>query len=110
MFENKIIHKHEQIPNGWYKTGWEDNDSIMIRKNLDANELAELNKKTAQLNWLSDKEYKILNLKQQLSSMDYKTSKRTDGEYTENEWAAIVAERKRLRNEIRQLENESTEL
>ena len=43
-------------------------------------------------------------LKQQLADMDYKTSKYVDGDYTEQEWNLIVAERKRLRNEINNLE------
>ena len=43
-------------------------------------------------------------LKQQLSNMDYKTSKYVDGEYTETEWQAIVEERKVIRERIRELE------
>lgn len=46
----------------------------------------------------------INNLKQQLAEMDYKTSKYADGEYTEEEWAVIVAERKAIRERIRELE------
>lgn len=49
-------------------------------------------------------QHQILQLKQQLAEMDYKTSKYADGEYTEFEWAAIVAERKNLRIQIRKLE------
>ena len=43
-------------------------------------------------------------LKQQLESMDYKTSKYADGDYTDEEWQAIVAERKAIREKIRELE------
>ena len=43
-------------------------------------------------------------LKQQLADMDYKTSKYADGEYTQEEWAEIVAERKSIRERIRELE------
>lgn len=43
-------------------------------------------------------------LKQQLGSMDYKTSKYADGEYTQEEWQVIVAERKAIRERIRELE------
>ena len=45
-------------------------------------------------------------LKQQLSAMDYKTSKYADGEYTQQEWAAIVMDRKAIRQQIRQLEQQ----
>ena len=44
------------------------------------------------------------NLKQQLNDMDYKTSKYTDGEYTEEEWQEIVTERKAIRVRVRELE------
>lgn len=43
-------------------------------------------------------------LKQQLSDMDYKTSKYVDGDYTEEQWQEIVAERKAIRERIRKLE------
>ena len=43
-------------------------------------------------------------LKQQLADMDYKTSKYADGEYTDEEWQVIVAERKAIRERIRELE------
>lgn len=43
-------------------------------------------------------------LKQQLADMDYKTSKYADGEYTQEEWAKIVTERKAIREKIRELE------
>lgn len=43
-------------------------------------------------------------LKQQLSNMDYKTSKYVDGEYTDEEWAEIVAQRQSIRARIRELE------
>lgn len=44
------------------------------------------------------------NLKQQLADMDYKTSKYVDGEYTAEEWQAIVAERQAIRARVRELE------
>jgi hypothetical protein len=50
-------------------------------------------------------EDKIAELKNQLSAMDYKTSKYIDGEYTTEEWAEIVAERNEIRRQIRELEN-----
>ena len=46
----------------------------------------------------------IAELKSQLASMDYKSSKYVDGEYKEEEWALIVAERKAIRERIRELE------
>lgn len=49
-------------------------------------------------------EREIGELKQQLIDMDYKTSKYVDGDYTEAEWQEIVAERKAIREKIRELE------
>ena len=46
----------------------------------------------------------IEQLTRQLSDMDYKSSKYVDGEYTDDEWAEIVAERKAIRERIRELE------
>lgn len=46
----------------------------------------------------------IQNLKQKLADMDYKSSKYVDGEYTNEEWAEIVTERKTIRERIRELE------
>ena len=46
----------------------------------------------------------INNLKQQLAEMDYKSSKYVDGEYTQEEWAEIVAQRREIRERIRELE------
>ena len=43
-------------------------------------------------------------LKEQLADMDYKTSKYADGEYTQEEWAKIVTERKAIRERVRELE------
>lgn len=40
-----------------------------------------------------------------LDEADYWTSKRADGEYTEEEWAEKVAIRKAWREELRSLEN-----
>lgn len=47
---------------------------------------------------------RIAELKQMLSDADYWTSKRMDGEYTDEEWAEKVAIRKAWRAEINQLE------
>lgn len=49
-------------------------------------------------------EQEYYNLKQQLTEMDYKTSKYVDGEYTEEEWQEIVNERKQIRVRVRELE------
>lgn len=49
-------------------------------------------------------ELEILKLQNKLAQMDYKTSKYTDGEYTDIEWQKIVAERKSIRERIRELE------
>ena len=46
----------------------------------------------------------IAELTQLLADADYWTSKRVDGEYTEEEWAEKVAIRKAWREEINQLE------
>lgn len=46
----------------------------------------------------------IAELKQFLSDSDYWTSKYCDGEYTDEEWAEKVAQRKAWREEIRELE------
>lgn len=65
------------------------------------------------LDYLETREYKIFcqiqELKQQLADWEYKTSKYTDGEYTEEEWAEIKAQRKQWREQIRQLEKELEE-
>lgn len=47
---------------------------------------------------------RIAELKQMLAGADYWTSKRVDGEYTEEEWAEKVAFRKAWRAEINELE------
>lgn len=47
---------------------------------------------------------RIAELKDLLDSKDYWTSKRADGEYTEEEWAEKVAIRKAWRAEINELE------
>ena len=49
-------------------------------------------------------EQEYYNLKQQLTEMDYKTSKYVDGEYTEEEWQEIITERKQIRVRVRELE------
>lgn len=47
---------------------------------------------------------RIAELKQLLADADYWTSKRMDGEYTDEEWAEKVAIRKTWRAEINELE------
>lgn len=47
---------------------------------------------------------RIAELKQMLADADYWTSKRMDGEYTDEEWAEKVAIRKAWRAEINELE------
>ena len=49
-------------------------------------------------------EREIAELKANLAEWDYKTSKYADGEYTEEEWSQIVAQRKAWRNRINELE------
>lgn len=55
---------------------------------------------------LQEKLMRIEELKQLLVSWDYKTSKYADGEYTNEEWSKIVAQRKAWREEINRLEAE----
>lgn len=50
------------------------------------------------------KQERIAELKELLASWDYKTSKYVDGEYTEEEWQAIIEQRAAWREEIRELE------
>jgi hypothetical protein len=50
------------------------------------------------------KQLRIAELKQMLADADYWTSKRLDGEYTDEEWAEKVAIRKAWRAEINELE------
>ena len=52
------------------------------------------------------KQERIAELKQLLADSDYWTSKYCDGEYTDEEWAEKVAQRKAWREEIRELEND----
>ena len=42
----------------------------------------------------------------ELQSMDYKTSKYVDGDYSEEEWSVIVAKRKELREEYKLIEDQ----
>lgn len=51
-----------------------------------------------------DIEYSILKLKNQLTSLDYKTNKYIEGEITEAEWKDVIATRKEYRNQINKLE------
>lgn len=53
-----------------------------------------------------EKQHRIAELKALLESYDYKTSKYVDGDYTDEEWAAIVAQRKAWRSEINMIEEE----
>jgi len=52
------------------------------------------------------KRRQISELKRNLAAMDYKGQKYLDGEYTISEWEDIVIERKAIRAQIRQLENQ----
>jgi len=52
----------------------------------------------------AQKQQQIAVLKQQLAAMDYKGQKYIDGEYSPEQWALIVAERKAVRVQIRELE------
>lgn len=52
-----------------------------------------------------EKDQRIAELKQLLAEADYWGQKYLDGEYTEEEWAEKVAQRKAWREEIRSLEN-----
>lgn len=49
---------------------------------------------------------RISELKTNLAEWDYKTSKYIDGDYTEQQWAEIVEQRKNWRAEINRLEYE----
>jgi hypothetical protein len=51
-----------------------------------------------------DREARINALRQVLERYDYRTSKYVDGEYTEERWAEIVAERHAWRVELGKLE------
>lgn len=55
---------------------------------------------------IDDKVQRLAVIKGLLASYDYKTSKYADGEYTDEQWAEIVAQRKAWRAEIRELEGE----
>lgn len=50
------------------------------------------------------KQERIQELHKLLADHDYWTSKYADGEYTDEEWAERVAQRKAWRNELRELE------
>jgi hypothetical protein len=49
-------------------------------------------------------EREIAEIKAKLAKWDYKTSKHADGEYTDEEWNAIVAQRKAWRARMNELE------
>lgn len=48
----------------------------------------------------------IAELKQKLSDTDYKALKHMEGYYTDEQWEQIKAERKALREQINELENQ----
>ena len=50
------------------------------------------------------KDFRMAELHQLLAESDYWTSKYCDGEYTAEEWAEKVAQRKAWREELRELE------
>ena len=54
-----------------------------------------------------EKNQRIAELKQLLAEADYWGQKYLDGEYTEEEWAEKVAQRKAWREEIRSLEDDT---
>lgn len=53
------------------------------------------------------KQERIAELHQLLADSDYWTSKYCDGEYTDEEWAEKVAQRKAWREELRELEKDN---
>lgn len=53
------------------------------------------------------KQERIAELKQMLADADYWGQKYLDGEYTDEEWAEKVAQRKAWREEIRRLEDDN---
>jgi hypothetical protein len=78
-------------------------------------EIVETDRPIVDLEFADTEEYKakkekelrmarIAELKQMLADADYWTSKRIDGEYTDEEWAEKVAIRKAWRAEINELE------
>lgn len=52
------------------------------------------------------KQYELQSLYSLLSQNDHKGQKYLDGEYTDEEWAEIVAQRKEWRKQTRELEKE----
>lgn len=54
-----------------------------------------------------EKDQRVAELKQLLAEADYWGQKYLDGEYTEEEWAEKVAQRKAWREEIRSLEDDN---
>ena len=53
-----------------------------------------------------EKRKQINELKAKLMATDYKVAKRAEGYYTDEEWAAICAERRTWRDRINELEEE----
>ena len=49
---------------------------------------------------------KIKSVEQKLRKLDYKTNKYVEGELTETEWQEVIVQRKELRNQINELEEQ----
>lgn len=77
------------------KEAWDENEDILVYIPYSAKEIC-----------VNEINGRILELKTNLADYDYKTSKYIDGEYTEEEWTEIVAQRKAWRSEINMLEAE----
>lgn len=81
-------------------------DGVLVPYVKTQNELAEEARNAV----VRQKTERIAELQALLASWDYKTSKHADGDYTEAEWADIVAQRKAWREEINALEQELTNI
>lgn len=81
------------------KEAWDEYEDILVYVPYTSEEL-----RTLQLR------ERIVGIKEQLASWDYKTSKHADGDYTDAEWEEIVNQRKAWREEIRALETELTSI
>lgn len=84
-----------EVPKGYEDCAREDFDNNGFNVEL-------YNARKLQINLLCQ----IEELKQNLASFDYKGQKYLDGEYTNEEWAEIVVQRKEWRQQIRELEKE----
>ncbi len=96
--ENRYVEVDDELANETFSCeahkAWRVVNGELVVEQYEEVPRAELNKQ------------RYYSLKQQLADMDYKTSKYVDGDYTEQEWDLIVAERKRLRSEINNLEQQ----